>query len=208
MIQDRDRRKAAHAIGHHLLPKCKLRDQAYWCKHWPILKQLPSLGAIMAERRHFFRKTRSRNDAWLLITTTDLVWQSIRALAGKAGSDRTWLDCYLPENHRVLFPKGSSLSFVPLEEMVDEINWVYGLHSQLRHPGSNAEQLETTLWDPWPYEQADRLDVAAQAAGGVLKTFEVAFGLGNGFKIDLEEKATLAYTARKHWRVAACRPSP
>jgi len=203
MIRDLNRFKAASAIGHYLLPKQDLRNQAYWNKHWPLLEQLQSLAAIMAERRHFFRKTRSRNDAWLLITTTDLVWQSIRTLAGKTGSDRTWLDSYLPEDHCTLFPEGSSLSFVPLEEMVEDINWVYGLHSQLRHPGSNAVHLETMLCDPWPDEQADRLDVAAEAASGVLKKFEAHFGLGNGFQEDLEEKAALAEKARVHWRGVA-----
>lgn len=200
MIRDLERYRAASAIGHHLLPKGKVRDQDYWSRQWPLLKQLPSLAAIMAERRYFFRKTRSRNDAWLLITTTDLVWQSIRTLAGKSGSDRTWLDSYLPENHRLLFPKGSSLSFVPLEEIVEDINWVYGLNSQLRHPGSNAQHLETMLWDPWPYEQANRLDVAAEGANRVLKTFENAFGLGNGFADAIAQKAALAAAARKLWQ--------
>lgn len=157
----------------------------------------------MAERRYFFRKTRSRNDAWLLITTTDLVWQSVRTLAGKSGSDRTWLDSYLPDDHRTLFPKGSSLSFVPLEEMVEDMNWVCGLYSLLRHPGSNAEHLETMLWDPWSDEQAERLDVAAEAAADVLTTFVVSFGLGYGFQDDIGEKAALADAARKHWRGAA-----
>lgn len=203
MIRDRDRRKAASAIGHHLLPKDRVRDQDYWNRHWPLLKQLAVLGAVMSERRHFFRKTRSRNDAWLLITTTDLVWQSIRTLAGKTGSDRTWLDSYLPDNHRALFPKGSSLSFVPLEEMVEDINWVYGLHSQLRHPGANAHHLETMLCDPWPDAEATRLDVAAEAADAVLTTFEVAFGLGNGFAGDINEKAALADIADKHWPTAS-----
>lgn len=199
MIRDRDRRNAASAIGRYLLPNDKVGDQEYWNRHWPLLKQLPILGAVMAERRHFFRKTRSRNDAWLLITTTDLIWQGIRTLAGKTGSDRAWLDTYLPDNHRALFPKGSSLSFVPLEEMVEDINWVYALHSQLRHPGSNAQQLETMLNDPWPNSEAGRLNVAAEAADGVLTVFEVAFGLGNGWQTDLDAKAVLAENAAKHW---------
>lgn len=203
MTRNLELKKAALAIGHHLLPKDKQRDQGYWNKHWPLLKQLPSLGAILTERRHFFRKTHSRNDAWLLITTVDLVWQSIRTLSGKSGSDRTWLDAYLPENHRELFPKGSSLSFVPLEEMVEDINWVYGLHSHLRHPGSNAENLEMMLCDPWPDAPAQKLDIAAEAADGVLTSFEVAFGLGNGFAGDIEEKRQLAAIAEKHRSEAA-----
>ena len=203
MIKDIERRKAASAIGRYLLPTDKVRDQDYWNKHWLILKELTVLGAIMGERIHFFRKTRSRNDACLLIAVTDLIWQSIRTLSGKTGSDRTWLDAYLPDDHRNLFPEGSYLSFVPLEEMIDDINWVYCLHSQLRHPGSNIRQLEDMLSDPWPLDNAERLDVAAEAAEGVLTTFEVAFGLGNGFKTDIAEKAALAEVAERFWRGAA-----
>jgi hypothetical protein len=195
--------KAGQGIGHYLLPKGSLQDQAYWNKNWGVLRYLPAFAAVLGERRHFFDKTRSRNDAWSLITIIGTCWQAIRTLAGKNGADQKWIEQFLPPNHRELFPEGSSLSYVPIETTVENIRWAYSLHSSLRHPDTNAEIIDLMLNDPWPESAARRLLDAAEAIRSILAIFDVHLGLGNGFAVDIAAKRALAEEAERHSRGSA-----
>ncbi len=76
-----------------------------------------------------------------------------------------------------------------------------GILSQLRHPGDKAMHLETMLQDPCPNEQAERLEVAAEAADSVL-TLRSDLRSGNGFLDDVEGKAALAEAPRRNWQAA------
>ena len=200
--------KAASHIGHFLLPKSSLRDQAYWNQHWGALRCLPAFRAVLAERRHFFDKTRHRNDAWALITIIDTCWQTVRTLAGKSGSDQKWIERLLPADHRKLFPIGSSLSYVPIESALDDIAWAYGLNSSLRHPAQNSEVVDWMLNDPWQPSESERLLNAAEAIRSVLGVFDVHFGVENGFNDDIQEKRSLAATAARIGQAQAGKSSP
>lgn len=200
MPADLAHRRAALSLGYHLLPQDKILNDAYWIEHWPLINNLTVFSAVLDERRHYFAKTRSRADAWSLIMATDLVWQTIRTLSGKKGSDRQWLDAYLPANHRILFPEGSALTFAPIEQLVDNVLWVYELNSVMRHPGTNAQRLSELIQDPWDDDTALRLDQGAEAAGGILVSFDVALSPGNGFPSEIDAKDALAELAANHWR--------
>lgn len=191
-------RRTAKSLAHYLIPKSQLRSQDFWDKHLPLIEHIGTIGAILSEHRYFFPKTWRRKIAWELIVATDLAWQTIRTLSGKSGSDQDWLARELPEDHDVLFPAGTPHSFAPVVNLVEDITWVFGLHTNLRHPGSNCAYLYLMLSDPWPEAEGTRLSCAAEGTEAILNLFKFSLEPGNGFASDIDEKQELMRQANKN----------
>ena len=72
-------------------------------KHTPSKEHLLMMEAILHEKIHFFKENNSRDNAVLLITMTDMAWQTIRLQRNVTGDDKEWMKVeYLPEGYNVL----------------------------------------------------------------------------------------------------------
>ncbi|RCK23287.1 hypothetical protein TH6_09740 [Thalassospira profundimaris] len=129
----------------------------------------------MYERLHFFRNSKSRNDALSLILITDLLWQLLREISGVSGKQK-------------------------LPSPGDKFNWVYELHSNLRHPEQLYPDFEWLFNDPWPLKEANKLIDAAEAMDAVLSDITDDFDLGSGFIGEIEEKQKLASVAEANFK--------
>jgi hypothetical protein len=168
--QNMSRRHQAISFSRYILPMEDRVDQLFWDERWPIIQTLSHVEPVLDERRHFFEKSRSRNHALSLVLMLDLAWQVVRKLAGLSGKE----------------------SLPPPSE---QFNWVYDLHTKLRHPEELYPQHAWMFHDPWPQHEADRLIEVAKNMEAVLVDITGDFELGTGYVGEIEEKQIRASIA-------------
>jgi hypothetical protein len=185
---ERKLRAGADQIGSQLVPNTAHRDEHFWCKHWPTLREIMSVRTILVERRVAFTEKRSRNNALSLVLFIDLAWQISRSLGGLAGNDLKWLQTtWLRRSEEAV-------------RAFDLLLWVYEMHSTLRHPQSNWPKNAWLLNDPWPSAEGDRLLDAALVIWHLLRVVDVHFNPETGYEGEIIEKQALATKAEAHWR--------
>lgn len=184
-------------IADYLVPKDLANDKDFWITHWCNIQYLGDMSAILEEHLHFFEKDYSRAEAGSLIAIVDMCWQSIRRMAGKKGDDLKWLNDYLPSNHDSVFPENSQFSYNNDVQVVEDIKWVFELHSCLRHPEKIFLEAPFIFNDPWPAEQASRLIKAAKNLDYIFDCISGHFE-ESGFVDEIEQKKIYAEKARLH----------
>ena len=188
-------RAGADQIGAQIVPHSAYRDQKFWCLHWPALRELVSIKAIIQERLIAFEQHASRTNAISLIVFNDLAWQVIRELGSLRGSDRDWIKkTWLRQS------EDASNAF-------DLLLWCYEMHSALRHPTSNWSSHSWLLDDIWPEIEARRLTDATRVICRLLLIIDAQFNPGVGFEGEIIEKRVLAAIAADHWKLASRKPT-
>lgn len=180
-----EHRLAGELIAGALVPHAAYRDQEFWNAKFPALSELMSVKAMIRERISFFRQDPTRNNAVLLIVMADLGWQLLRDI-GNIKNDAKSLRTTL---------KWSAEA----QRKIDLIEWIYAVHSALRHPTSNFLEYNWVLASPWPEDKQARLLEAAETLAAAMLVLDVHFNPRSGYEGEIAEKQILASNAVTYW---------
>ena len=105
--------------------------------------------ALLKERLHFLKKDSSRNNVFLLVLIGDMCWQTVLTFTGIKKNPVKWAE-----------KKGWDNTLL---EALENINWIYDLHTCLRHPAKLVQEKFPWIYDnPWPKKHRSRLIQSAE----------------------------------------------
>lgn len=109
-----------------------------------------------------FSASRSRAPALELILSADFCWQILRALGHKSGDDLTWVEESLPADWTESDREIGDRRFARQRQIAENAKWVFSLHSALRHPATESDDLIALLRDPVDAGVGNKLCCAAK----------------------------------------------
>jgi hypothetical protein len=181
-------RSAAEQIASVLAPAA-YTDESFWKKHWPTLREITSVKAILIERISFFQVTPSRSNGVLLTLFIDLGWQLARNLGDVRGSSLAW------------GKKSWLADSAEASQALEFLDWAYDLHTALRHPATGWDQYFWLLANPWPEVESGRLLCAGTIVRRIMSFIDAKYNPESGFEGDVVAKRALAAMAAEYWNV-------
>ena len=183
-------------LFYELFPKSNTRNQAYWEKHFDILRNqgrvsahLSTLAAITEERLHFFKKQADRNNGLLLVVICTTSWLFVRDLAHIDSEDLKWLRAKHPSDPDEIFYD----IWADLVQFMRNMGILYNIHSYLRHPFSPKFK-KKYLWifqSEWPEDKTRMIIETASDLHSFLNLISHEFSVGSGWVDDCIEKQAL-----------------
>lgn len=161
--------QSVRAVSRALASDERLRDPQLHVDHAHMLDRITAIGVTIEDAIDNFETVPSRSSALSLVMITDFCWQVLRAVGGRTGDDRQWIEAALPQDHQASDAEVGDKHFARQTEIVDDAKWVFALHCALRHPGSSFANHVWLLREPPPEEQQIRLLGAARAVQAVLR---------------------------------------
>lgn len=126
-----------------------------------LQNRMATYSILLADEIDRLRKTNSRAAALALIFIADLCWQILRALSGRTGDIKNLIDANLPKDWKESDQDIGDEFFALQQQIVDDANWIYSLHTSLRHPKIPNPDLIALLREPVDPDKGARLLRAA-----------------------------------------------
>jgi hypothetical protein len=161
--------QSVRAVSRALVSEERLRDPQLHADHAHLLDRITAIAVTIEDAIDAFETVPSRSSALTLVLIADFCWQVLRAVGGKTGDDREWIEAALPQAHQASDADVGDHFHARQIEIVADAKWVFVLHSALRHPGSSFANHVWLLREPPPEEQQARLLGAARAVQAVLR---------------------------------------
>jgi hypothetical protein len=161
--------QSVRAVSRALVPDERLRNPRLLADHAHMLDRISASAVAINDAIEAFAATPDRSAALSLVLVTDFCWQVLRALGGKGGDDRRWIEAALPPDHEASDAEVGDTHFARQIEIVVDAQWVFALHTALRHPGSALADHVWLLREPPPSEHQARLLRAARGVVAVLR---------------------------------------
>ena len=149
-------RKTIEIFG-ELFPHEKIHTQEYWSQHISIIQNtaggadhLGTLGALLMERVHFFRKKPDSRNGLLVLMVATTAWSLIRTLAGITGDEREWFRQKYNQFEDAIFYE----NWADMVEFIERMHRLYEIQTFLRHPSHKLKEYEWVFYDKWPEDKA------------------------------------------------------
>jgi hypothetical protein len=169
MQAERREWQSVRAVSRALVPNESLRNPQLLADHAHMLDRISAITITIDDAIEAFSAAPGRSGALSLVLATDFCWQVLRALGGKSGDDRRWIEAALPQDHEASDAEIGDTHFARQIEIVEDAQWVFALHTALRHPGSALADHVWLLREPPPSEHQARLLRAARGVVAVLR---------------------------------------
>lgn len=160
--------KSVRSLSKMIVPTDRLLDPNVRSQFNCIVTRLLNILMLLDESVDLLTRHQSRNHALLLILTTDFCWQFLRNLGNVTSKTSSYIRALLPEDYEQDDKDVGDLYYTNIIEISDDADWVYQLHTSIRHPTGELKDHIWLLSDPAPTDSCRRLLRAAHGVRSVL----------------------------------------
>ncbi|MDZ7750600.1 MAG: hypothetical protein U5S82_02805 [Gammaproteobacteria bacterium] len=165
--------KACQKLASHIVPKKEIQALKVNSELKHLTSRFSTFHIMLHEAIEDFETRPSPSRAVAIILAVDLVWQVMRALGGRQGRDTNWLVERFPDDYESVDADIRDNYFGLQKQIVDDLTWVYDLHTALRHPRKKHDDLLKCLRQPIFAEVFQRLLHTAASLRQVLVCVQV-----------------------------------